>query len=167
VVPLSDYTCRSFYENPISGPDKKFISIFPRKGAELASVFLNNSKELNFKIIQEMSREQVVEALKQSLIYIDFGHHPGKDRVPREAIASEAVIFVNDQGSASHHLDCPLDDFYKFSALDVQNGSLLHKVKHVMANPGLHLNRQAYFRQKVFLEKEEFDLQVKSFFFTR
>ena len=113
-----------------------------------------------------MTREQVVEALKQTLVYIDFGHHPGKDRVPREAIASNAVIFVNDQGAASHYLDYPLDDFYKFSAPDVYSGSLLQKVKQVIANVEPHLNHQIYFQQKVFLEKEEFDLQVKSFFFT-
>jgi hypothetical protein len=167
VVPLSDYTCRSFYEGSISGLKKNVISICPSKGGELASAFLNSSKELNFKIIQKMSREEVVETLKQSLVYIDFGHHPGKDRVPREAIASKAVIFVNHQGSASHYLDYPLDDFYKFSAPDVQSGSLLKKVKYVISNPEQHLNRQAYFQQKVFLEKEEFDLQVKSFFFNR
>ena len=112
-----------------------------------------------------MSREQVVGALKETLVYIDFGHQPGKDRVPREAIASEAVIFINDQGAGSNYLDYPLEDFYRFSMLDVHSGNLLQKVKTVLENPKPHLNYQAYLRQKVFLEKEEFDLQVKSFFF--
>jgi hypothetical protein len=166
VIPLFDYLNPAFVEHNSRPADtKKFISIFPKKGKELADIFLSKANELNFKLIQNMSPDEVALALKESIIYIDFGHHPGKDRVPRESISSDAIIFVNKQGAASNYSDYPLEDYFKFSLDDIQSGFLLEKIHVALKNPSEYLSRQTYFKQKVALEKLEFEHQVKSFFF--
>lgn len=166
VIPLFDYINPTFTEQrPTTADSKKFISIFPKKGKEIADIFLSNAKDINFKLIQDMSADEVALTLKESIIYIDFGHHPGKDRVPRESIASDAIVFVNKQGAASNYSDYPLDDYFKFSLDDIQSGLLLEKIYSALKNPSAYLSRQTYFKQKVALEKSEFEHQVKSFFY--
>jgi len=166
VIPLFDYINPTFIgHHPTPADSKKFISIFPKKGKEIADIFLSSANDLNFKLIQDMSADEVALALQESIIYIDFGNHPGKDRVPRESIASDAIIFVNKQGAASNYSDYPLDDYFKFSLDDIQSGLLLEKIYSALKNPSEYLARQAYFKQKIALEQSEFEHQVKSFFY--
>ena len=44
--------------------------------------------------IQGMTKDQIVDRLRSTRVYVDFGNLPGKDRLPREAAASGAVVFV-------------------------------------------------------------------------
>jgi len=66
--------------------------------------------------IENMPADTVHETLLKSQIYIDFGHHPGKDRIPREAAMSGNIVFLHERGAAAFHLDHPLDRFF-FSPL--------------------------------------------------
>lgn len=163
IAPLFDYVDRAFFTPNTT--EKIHIALFPEKGANLVSLFCNDNKDLSFLHIKGMDREEVAHTLRASFIYIDFGHHPGKDRVPREASAAGAVVFVHCDGAADSYSDYPLDDFYKFTLLDIRSGDLRQRIDRVMADPAAHAARQQYFRQKVALEKEEFYLQVKAIFF--
>ena len=64
-------------------------------------------------------------------IYIDFGEHPGKDRIPREAAANGCCVITNRKGSAAYAEDVPIPDQFKFanpsSSLD-EIDSLMHKI---------------------------------------
>lgn len=142
------------------------IAYFPRKGAELAAEFISAAgAELQFAPIENMSKLQVKETLETSAVYIDFGHHPGKDRVPREAAVSGAVVLLHDKGAASHYTDHPLEDIYLFSLADIRSGALLERIRDIIRNYEEHFLRQRYYRQKVFMEKNEFVLQTTSLFF--
>lgn len=46
---------------------------------------MKKARELNFKPIINMTRDEVIRELQRAKVYIDFGNHPGKDRIPREA----------------------------------------------------------------------------------
>jgi hypothetical protein len=85
--------------------------------------------------------------------------------VPREASAVGAVVLLHDCGAGSFFADHPLDRSYLFGLADIQNGSLLGRIKEILANHAEHVTRQHYYRQRVRLEKPEFELQVKTFFF--
>jgi hypothetical protein len=50
-------------------------------------------------------------------VYIDFGHHPGKDRMPREAAAAGCCIITSRSGAAGNDLDTPINGRYKFELL--------------------------------------------------
>jgi hypothetical protein len=53
--------------------------------------------------------------LARSKVYLDFGHHPGKDRIPREAAISGCCVLTNREGAAGNDRDIPIPDTYKFS----------------------------------------------------
>jgi hypothetical protein len=165
--PLSDYTDEMFLSASAASTSAKDgrIAYFPQKGAELAALLIAAGSDLKFAAIQNMTKAQVKETLESCSIYIDFGHHPGRDRVPREAAAAGAVVLLHDCGSAAFFADHPLDRSYLFSLADIQNGSLLSRVKEILADHAGHVAKQHYYRQRIRLEKAEFDLQVKRFFF--
>ena len=62
---------------------------------------------------QRISPEQVREMLLQTKVYIDFGPHPGMDRLPREAALAGCLVVTNMEGAAGNHHDVPLPEKYK------------------------------------------------------
>ena len=112
-----------------------------------------------------MPQEAVHDALLQSQIFIDFGHHPGKDRVPREAALSGNIVFLHERGAAAFYLDHPLDRFFLFTSADISNGSLYNRVKEALADPDAHFAAQSIYHSRIFIEREEFLNQVKMNFF--
>jgi tetratricopeptide (TPR) repeat protein len=100
LFPLFDFINRDYIEEGESSAReaRRHVAIFPRKGGPLAAQFVASAQGIDFRLLQNMSRAEVRAALRECAIYIDFGHHPGKDRVPREAAASGAVVFLHEGG---------------------------------------------------------------------
>lgn len=172
IYPLFDYTDANFLRAaPADAPPRSArVAYFPRKGGDKAALFVAQSQQaadpLVFAPIENMTKAQVKETLENCAVYIDFGHHPGKDRVPREAACAGAVVLLHEQGAAKFFADHPLDAAHVFSLADIQSGRLQARVREIIANPKPHLDSQRYYRQKIWMEREEFALQVKQFFFT-
>ncbi len=165
--PLFDYINPEYMR---SGPSqsqspRQLIGLFPQKGAMLASRFMSANPQLSFAPIQNMTREQVRHTLLDCSVYIDFGHHPGKDRVPREAAVSGAIVFLHERGAAQHFQDHPLERFYLFTEHDIDTGALASRVEEAIADRERHYARQQVYRQQIRLGFEEFMLQIRTFFF--
>lgn len=165
LYPLADYINQRFLNTGKNATREQAISYFPRKGGALASVFFDSHPELNRLPIENMPQEAVHDALRQSQIFIDFGHHPGKDSVPREAALSGNIVFLHERGAAAFYLDHPLDRFFLFTSADISNGSLYNRVKEALADPDAHFAAQSIYHSRIFIEREEFLNQVKMNFF--
>jgi hypothetical protein len=161
---LSDYVNTNSDSSTYVQP-RSTIAFYPRKGKEMAQRFAQLYVDLQFVAIQNMSRSQVDQTLSQAGIYIDFGNHPGKDRVPREAAQAGAVVLLHSHGSAKFFEDHPLADEYFFTDTDVQNGNLYNKVKQILSNRSLHFDRQVQYRTTISLEKQKFYLEVTNICF--
>ena len=132
-VPLYDYTDEDFitayadeWAALRAAQRGRTVAYFPAKGAELAARFRASAEqfgvELDFIEIANMSKAQVREALSRAAVYIDFGHHPGKDRVPREAAITGAVVMLHDTGAARYFDDQPLETDYLFTGDNIDDG---------------------------------------------
>jgi hypothetical protein len=66
-----------------------------------------------------MTDEEVTSLLRRSRAYVDFGPHPGMDRLPREAALAGCVVITNREGAAAYDEDLPLPSMYKFRSFDV------------------------------------------------
>jgi hypothetical protein len=177
LLPLYDYTdpqfiCRSSAMSgkmPIEDRNNN-VCYFPTKGQELAERFMAHSMSLRHKTefvaIRDMTKAQVRDALFQARVYIDFGHHPGKDRVPREAAIAGAVVLLHATGAANYYGDHPLLPEYHFTQDDVLAGRLHQRLDDILDDPDAHFAAQRLYRQNILLEREQFDMQVRSFFFT-
>ena len=172
-IPIFDYIDRRFVlsEERImdrSGRIPHSIAYFPRKGGDVAAKFFEIAAQLIPGLkpipIYRMSRDQVIDALSKAQFYIDFGTQPGKDRVPREAAALGAAVLLREAGAACFYEDHPLEREYLFSATEATDGTLARRVANMINDPVPHLAKQQYYRQKIRLEKDEFQMQLRQFF---
>lgn len=84
------------------------LAYLPSKAHGAEEIVAQLKKHLNVVALQNMSRAEITGALMRSKIFLDFGHHPGKDRVPREAAICGAVPLVRKVGAAAITDDVPL-----------------------------------------------------------
>ncbi len=120
---------------------------------------------IDFVPIHNMSKAQVQDTLFSAKIYIDFGHHPGKDRIPREAAMAGAIVLVHAAGAADYYDDYPLADIYRFTTEDVVSGKLHSHIDVILDSPEKHFDAQKNYRDAIAHEREQFDAEIRSFFF--
>ena len=109
-----------------------------------------------------MNNDQVKELLKRSKVYIDFGNHPGKDRLPREAALMNCCIVCAKRGSAKNEVDMPIDEIYKININE--NDWWINAKKIIddcMCNYETHINHFDRYRLMVKNEKNMFNESVK------
>ena len=133
------------------------VCVNPSKGLSLIESFESQNKDLRVIKLQSMTKDQLITTLSTSKIYIDFGHHPGKDRIPREASLCGCVVFVKKEGAGCYFEDVYIDDYYKFDDIN----ELDDKVKDVMNNFSVHKSNQRTYQDKIKKEKDTFRIEVK------
>jgi hypothetical protein len=140
------------------------IAFNPAKGAKLAAeVQAPLQDEVEWVPIRGMSREQVLEALRTSDIFLDTGHQPGKDRLPREAAASGAVVLLLEVGAGADALDFDIPAHHKISPTGRAPEDFVRAVRMVLADPSTHHLSQAALREAIAAERETFQQQVERF----
>eukprot|EP00546_Thalassionema_frauenfeldii_P002630 CAMPEP_0178933114 /NCGR_PEP_ID=MMETSP0786-20121207/23067_1 /TAXON_ID=186022 /ORGANISM="Thalassionema frauenfeldii, Strain CCMP 1798" /LENGTH=372 /DNA_ID=CAMNT_0020610629 /DNA_START=69 /DNA_END=1191 /DNA_ORIENTATION=+ len=78
-----------------------------------------------------LAPQEVRSLLMQGKIYIDFGPHPGMDRLPREAALAGCVVVTNMEGAAMYNEDIPLPPKYKIRTFDPET---VHKLLKQILN---------------------------------
>ena len=114
--PISD----DYFENQNVDLSTKenIISYNPKKGYSYTKKIIKLFKEKHgdkyqFVPIENMSNQEVIDVLKRSKVYIDFGFFPGHERIPRQAVLLKANIITSTNGSAKYD-DILIDSKYKF-----------------------------------------------------
>lgn len=154
---LSDYVGQIFHQDlqPIP-PRTNRVAVNPAKGFELIREFRRRNDSIDIVEIANMTTVQVHDELSRAAVYVDFGSHPGKDRLPREAALSGAVVFTARRGAAANAQDVPIDPWYKFTSLD----ELAPKVREVFGNYEWHRNAQRGYVDAIRGESEVFRQEV-------
>jgi hypothetical protein len=112
-----------------------------------------------------MTREQVRDVLGRAKVYIDFGGHPGKDRIPREAAAMGACVIVNRRGSAGNSVDIPIPNEFKID--DRRRGFemlVVERIKTLMTDFDRHTRSFDAYRQAIAREPASFAEDVRTLF---
>ena len=85
----------------------------PHKGAKITARLRAAYANWEFMPLVGYGREQLAEIFLGAKLYIDFGHHPGKDRLPREAAIHGCCVITGRYGSAGNAVDLPIPETYK------------------------------------------------------
>ena len=88
----------------------------PTKGWKVTERLINAFPDWHFEPLKGLNREQLSEKLYQAKLYIDFGHHPGRDRMPREAAMHGCCLITGKLGSAGNMIDLPIPPQYKLDS---------------------------------------------------
>jgi hypothetical protein len=92
---------------------KNQILYNPTKGKALVEKMIQAFPEFDFVPLKGLQEEGLRSAFLSSKLYIDFGHHPGKERMPREAAVSGCCVITGYLGSAGNDFDIPIPKQFK------------------------------------------------------
>ena len=159
---LTDFISWEYRNLNIDISKKENIILYnPKKGIEITQQLIQSNPEFNFIPIQNMNPDQIKELMLKSKIYIDFGNHPGKDRIPREAALCGCCIITGFRGSAMFFDDINTFNEYKFED-DLSNFKNL--IKNIFDNFEQHYKNFEFYRKQINLEEEQFKLEIKKIF---
>jgi len=161
IIELTDYLHTSFLKSTYHTEKKQNIVAYnPKKGFSFTQKIIKECPDINFRAIENMSRGEVVSLLESAKLYIDFGFHPGKDRIPREAAHLGCCIIVGNKGSASNDKDVAIPVMYKLSNNQNNIDQICKKIREVINEyEACHLDFEPY-RQSIKNEKCIFETQV-------
>ena len=160
----------SDYLNPIhfikSKVVKENIILYnPVKGKKVTQKLIDNNKDFNFIALENLTNDKVRELFNRAKLYIDFGNHPGKDRMPREAVMANCCIITGKRGSAKNNFDIPILNQYKFNdQKSIDNNLFRRLVKNIFSDYEENLNNFSDYKNNIINEKYIFQNQVKTIF---
>jgi len=162
---LTDYLNNEHLEQKFNSHEKrKVVAYNPKKGIAYTKKLISLFNEVDFIPIENMTATEVRQLLQSSMIYIDFGRHPGKDRFPREAAMAGCCIITGKEGSALNDTDVCIPKEYKIDATSkhfTRNfGELIHKIFSNFEQ--CHADFEEY-RTIILNERNEFNKQVDYF----
>lgn len=164
---LSDYLGDDFIQAAISAAnasEKKPVVLFnPKKGIKYTRKLIALLPGVEFRAIENMTPAEVANLMQTSALYIDFGNHPGKDRIPREAAISGACVIVGKQGSATNAWDVPVPDMFKFDLDDAGLRSAVVRIQEIVEQPSKYQPMFDHYRNVIIAEKSIFQQQVVDF----
>lgn len=124
-LPIEEHTANGRYD---------WVAFNPAKGFEFTKKLIANAKNVEWKPIHGMLPHEVHEVLLKSKVYIDFGNHPGQDRLPREAAIAGCCIITGMRGAAGNDIDVPVPIEYKFNDIDDNIPVILRKINYCIRN---------------------------------
>lgn len=172
-MPLSDpipfYTDASYLEAlPTQLAQAQRINrIFynPHKGASVTMRLKAAFPAWDFMPLSGYNRQQLAQHFLSGKVYVDFGHHPGKDRLPREAALHGCYVITGRYGSTANDVDVPVDPRYK---LDPRTPHFLadfeREVQRIFNTTAESQSDLLAYRRTIADEPANFDAQITAAF---
>lgn len=166
LVPLKDYINTTYYQADKVNNSKRSPKVLynPRKGIEFTKKLIQLAPEFEWVPLQGMNREQLLETFQTSMLYIDFGNHPGKDRLPREAALNGCCIITGRRGAAKNDVDINIPTCYKFDENVTPPNIIIKKIKYILENYDNCKTDFLSYQNNILGEKEEFENQIDILF---
>ena len=102
--------------------------------------------------------------MNKSKLYIDFGYHPGQERMPREAILTNCCVITGSQGSAKYDEDVPLPEGYKFDELSAEPADVVKQIRLCLTNYDTEILKFKNYQKVLHKEQETFENAVANTF---
>ncbi|MDR0833736.1 MAG: hypothetical protein LBN93_06055 [Candidatus Symbiothrix sp.] len=164
LLPLSDFINSDFSTNNIQLAREKKVLYNPAKGFKYTSKLIRKTPEITWVPLVNLTREQLINEFKTSMLYVDFGYHPGKDRIPREAAINGCCILTNKAGSAKFFEDVAILKKYKIDEKNTSVKEVINRIKFMLDHYDKINEDFDFYRNRILKEKEIFEQQVKDIF---
>ena len=152
--PIFIYEVKNLKFNSIDKMD--IIAYNPKKGYETTKELIKKAPHLNWVAIENMTPIEVKELLIKSKIYIDFGKHPGKDRIPREAAMCGCIVITNKKGSAKYHEDVAISELYKMDYSVEKESEIISLLESCLVDYENKIKDFEFYKSKIINEEELF-----------
>lgn len=165
IMYLSDYLNQDFLNNvDISNKKENIVLYNPKKGWEFTKKIIDKAEDITWVPLIGLTRNQMIDYLKRAKVYIDFGNHPGKDRIPREACVCRCIVITGRRGSANYYDDVPINENYKFEDTEDNIDEIINCIKDSFENYDEKIQDFDLYRKYIYAEKEKFEVDVMKVF---
>lgn len=148
-----------------SKPGALSVAYNPAKGQELTDQIRTLSDpSLEWLAVEGLSREGVGAMLDRATVYLETGHQPGRDRMPREAALHGCVVLMLRRGAGRNREDCPLADEYKIEPGPMAAKQFTTALGEVLADVAFHRRRQQAYVDMALSDRATFDRAVEGVF---
>ena len=161
---LSDYQRDEILKNSKKiKKTKKNLICYSSKSNEFIEII---KKTYNFKMIKlsGFNTKQMINIYKKTKVYLDFGYHPGKDRMPREAALFNNCIITNKKGSAKNKFDVPINEKFKFEEKKMNLEKISKTILNIFKNYQKELKYFKKYKRTILNEKKYFNKDLKKIF---
>jgi hypothetical protein len=137
----------------------------PRTEQVLRALARDGGPEPDIIPMANLSPASMHKLLSHAKVYLDFGGHPGKDRIPREAAALGCCVLTNTRGSAGNAVDVPIPDEFKIN--DRKHGwerRAARKIRVLLNDYDRQRSRFDHYRAVIAGEPAQFRADVRAVF---
>lgn len=160
VVPLKDYINTDHCQSYDIYRKEDIILYNPTKGYEFTKKLIEAAPDLQWVPLRGFTRAQLKDVMQRAKLYIDFGNHPGKDRLPRECAMNGCCVITGKRGSAGFFEDVSLVPKYKFDERTTDLKDILDAIRWTLEDYEEAINDFSYYRSAISAEKGEFEEQI-------
>ena len=169
-LPLFDYTSPDYAKAAQDAEIGERIDrvLFQSRSQWFVAHLQKLAPDLQWTKLGGMTATEVQELFLTSKLYVDFGSHPGKDRMPREAAMLGCCVITGRRGAAENPYDIPIPGRYKFKDWRQLNGRrIVVAIRNTLAAYDARRSEFETYRRMIDGERAEFDAQVDRVFGTR
>ena len=159
VIRVTDYINDAFLEPHEETERRRVVLYNPAKGLQYTKRIIAACPDIRFISLTGLTREEMVQAMRTAMLYIDFGDHPGKDRMPREAAACGCCVLTGRNGSARYYKDVPIPNIFKLERTDTQ--LIAGAIYDILDNYAERRREFDWYRHLIHREKAQFQEGVK------
>jgi len=164
IMMLTDYINDDYGQFILPSEYRKNIVLYnPKKGLENLIPVIKRTEDLDWRPLYKLTREEMIVLMELAKVYIDFGNHPGKDRIPREAAICGCCVITNRSGSAAYSEDVDIPEDYKFEMDERGYDKAAGKIVEIFNNYEKSLIDFDKYREKIKNEKSYFKKEVVLF----
>jgi len=162
---ISDYMNHQFFECVDNQTPKENIIIYnPVKNGEYLQKIIKKTPNLTWVALQGLSPNEVADLMNKAKLYVDFGYHPGKERMPREACIMRCCMIIGKEGSAAFDEDMPILNKYRFYKTDENIDAIIETINTCLNNYENEIQNFVPYRNALYREQQEFETAVKTVF---
>jgi hypothetical protein len=135
----------------------------PAKGGDLVQKVLSHIPPKILALpLRNMTAERLRTELSRASMYLDLGHFPGRDRLPREAASLNCPVMLAKRGAARNSHDFPIPDSDKFDLQISGPEAVAQRIQDFLDNHRASSGRQQEFQEFVSKDEERFHFEVRS-----
>lgn len=167
IMYLSDYLDDEFIEAVQSHAIKQRtdqVLYNPSKGYVFTQKIMHAASDLQWYPLQGLTPLQMREVMERAKVYIDFGHHPGKDRIPRETAISGCCVLTGLRGAARFHQDVPIPQKYKFEDSENSIPAIISMIRSCLSDYEGNIKDFEEYREMIRQEHSRFSKDVRDIF---
>ena len=164
---VSDYLDDIFIENSskhVSVNKNDVILYSPKRGFEFTKLLIKKIPEVKWIPLQDLTQKEMISLMQSSKLFVDFGNHPGKDRIPREAVINGCCIITGSKGSAKNDIDINILREFKFEESDIKIDEIVNKILNILENYNANYELLKDYRKKIMSEHQKFIDDVSNAF---